>query len=865
MKKPIIILIFVLLFIPMVFGELSDKLLIRYTFDTATANGTTFDDMSLNGNTGTITGSTPINTTDAILGQSVLIKNSATDNYISYPDLINFLADNYSIGLFIKSQDVTNAQTIIFTETGSMLEYNNVLANRMVFVNLEGTYKKAYNSSAWVKGVWTYYTLVRNGANLSLYVNGIEGETKVTTMGTATGGGTTSTIGAQSGWSYTRYAILDEFTFWNRSLGAYEINQMYLNYMNGTNPFDLGGSGDTTAPIKTFTYPTDGNYYNNYNGFINFTTSENANCTLNNSAWVLNISDGSTYHSYFNSNYGSLPNGNIKIDFSCWDSTKNNKTDTISFYIDTTNPQSYTSANGGFFTVNQSLYFNASDNLLLSNITVSSCNYNYVNSSISQATIQKTAIVNITSCGLGNQTTNITVCDSAKNCNTSIYFWNSRARLNIKGNSSDGIPINTFSIYKNGVLSGSTTNGNYSLDNLTLGYYNITIDSIEYELNTTQININDTINGHTFVLYKSNSVLITVRNEDTNAIINTTNVSVEFSLNTDVRTYNTVNGTFYIYNLTAGEWSAKFTAQGFSTRIYSLTIGNRTSQFLNAYLTESESTTLFIIRNDETNDLVQDVSISMYRVLNGSWTVIESKSSDITGRAQFIYENDVNYRFYLSKSGYDDLLFYLNPILLDSYDIRIQPQIIINNSADFDSVSIIYSPSLFYQGINTFNFLIQSPNGNLESYGYNISYPGGSNTSMGTNALGSQLTSTINIIPNSIFDTVTIKYYYDTTTQDKKYFTAVYTIVTNGSNNYTMMENKNKHYGMGVFERTLIMVVFIIFVVGVATLIGRPIIGMALGGFVMAYFMYIGFIEWWLGALPILMIFLMLAFRGGSQ
>lgn len=332
-----------------------------------------------------------------------------------------------------------------------------------------------------------------------------------------------------------------------------------------------------------------------------------------------------------------------------------------------------------------------------------------------------------------------------------------------------------------------------------------------------------------------------------------------------VNNYYTFNGTYFIYNLTPGEWNAKFTATGYSIRTYSLTIGNRTSQILNAYLTQSESKTIFTIRNDATEDLIQDVLITMYRNLNSTWQTVESKYTDITGRSQFTYDTTANYRFYFSKNGYEDLLFYLNPVLFDSYDVRLTPNTIINNTADYDRVSIIYSPSVYYAGANTFNFLIQCPYGELESYGYNISYPGGSDTQTGVNALGSQLTSAITITPTSILDMVTIRYYYDTTLQDRKDFMVSFAIVSNASNNYTMMENKNKTYGMGVFERTLIMVIFIIFVVGVATLIGRPIIGMALGGFVMAYFMYIGFIEWWLGALPILMIFLMLAFRGNSQ
>jgi 5-hydroxyisourate hydrolase-like protein (transthyretin family) len=635
----------------------------------------------------------------------------------------------------------------------------------------------------------------------------------------------------------------DDMTFW-----YYEDNSSIV---------------DTTPPTITPVYPTNAQVLN-YNGTLYFTTNENANCSVNNTQWVRNNTNGGTAQLYYNTN--TLTDGIYKLNLSCGDASNNNASNILNFTNDKTPPIIISTINNSYHSGNRELYFNVTDINNIKNITFfDNCSLNYTNTSVINpfTYLQNLSVIN---CGMGQKTLNITSCDNSNNCVTQIYIYNVMAQLNITAKEEmTNTQINTFSIYKNGVLSGSTTNGIYILNNISINYYNITIDAVDYELNTTQYYINNSYQNITFHLYKTNSIRITVRNEGTNLIINGTNISLEMTLDTNLLQYSTQNGTFYIYNLTAGEWNAKFTATGYSTRLYSLTIGNRTSQFLNAYLTESESTTIFTIRNDETNDLVQDVSISMYRILNGTWAVIESKNSDITGRAQFIYETDVNYRFYLSKSGYDDLLFYLNPILLESYDIRIQPQITINNSADFDSVSIIYSPSLYYSGLNTFNFLIQSPNGNLESYGYNISYPGGSDTQTGTNALGSQLTSAITITPTSITDIVTIKYYYDITTQDRKDFTVNFAIVSNTSNNYTMMENKNKTYGMGVFERTLIMVIFIIFVVGVATLIGRPIIGMALGGFVMAYFMYIGFIEWWLGALPILMIFLMLGFRGNSQ
>ena len=53
-------------------------------------------------------------------------------------------------------------------------------------------------------------------------------------------------------------------------------------------------------------------------------------------------------------------------------------------------------------------------------------------------------------------------------------------------------------------------------------------------------------------------------------------------------------------------------------------------------------------------------------------------------------------------------------------------------------------------------------------------------------------------------------------------------------------------FGLGIFERVLIATVIILFVMGIATIVGQPLGGFVLGLFVASYLVYVAFIPLWL-------------------
>jgi len=294
----------------------------------------------------------------------------------------------------------------------------------------------------------------------------------------------------------------------------------------------------------------------------------------------------------------------------------------------------------------------------------------------------------------------------------------------------------------------------------------------------------------------------------------------------------------------------------YTSTTYIITTGNTTAQTLNVYLPiNSTSETIFTIKDKDTSELLSDVMITMYRLISGTWQAVESKYSDVSGKAQFNYIPLVQYKFFLSRSNYTDYVFYLNPIIYSEYEVLMEKSTLINYSQDFDDIGIIYSPQSFTTDTATdFNFLIGSPTGLLSEYGYTLTYPGGTDTQTGTNTIGGQLTSTITITGAGPYDSVEMDYYYITTLSGRRNFTINFPIdFVNSSSNSTFMANKYQTYGLGIFERMIITTLIVVFVVGIATMVGQPLPGIGLGLFIFGYMVYIGFIPIW-GILPSMFI-----------
>lgn len=307
-------------------------------------------------------------------------------------------------------------------------------------------------------------------------------------------------------------------------------------------------------------------------------------------------------------------------------------------------------------------------------------------------------------------------------------------------------------------------------------------------------------------------------------------------------------------------FSIQFSNAG-ATQYYTDTLGftNQSLTTIILYLQSGTETTTFTIKDKDTYMALENVYASMLRLVGGSWTVVESKLSDLTGRAQFTYIEDVEYKFILSKNNYQTYTFNLNPILFTEYDVLLTKDAVINETPDYDRIALYYSPKIFYNDLtNNFTFTIVSPYNELIAYGYTLTYPGGTTTNSGSNSKGEQLYDEFIITGATPSDRLRLDYYYNIPTSGLRSYTYYYSIQIG---NNTMIANRTATYGLGLLERVLIAVFIAIMVVGIATLIGQPIAGLGLGLIMLGYLSYIGFLPVWTILLPIIIGLIILGSR----
>jgi hypothetical protein len=285
---------------------------------------------------------------------------------------------------------------------------------------------------------------------------------------------------------------------------------------------------------------------------------------------------------------------------------------------------------------------------------------------------------------------------------------------------------------------------------------------------------------------------------------------------------------------------------------------------ISAYLIQNPDSTIFYLKDYNDNTVISDASCLMYRALGENWVVTRSRLTDIMGSAQFNYDTLARYKFYCSKDGYEDIIFYLDPIIFDSYDIKLKKQLSVNSSMDYDKISLHYYPSIFSPGLNNLSLIIGSAWGELVSYGATLTYPSGQTSAIGTNSYGGQLDLNFTLLGVNPGDTVQLNYYYTLSGIGTKNFTDYLDIRVNTTTN--SFENlRNETFGMFVFERILIVTIIVVVMAGVATLIASATVGAALGLCLFGFFSYVGFIPLWVVLIPMTIGLIILSSQSGGS
>lgn len=468
-------------------------------------------------------------------------------------------------------------------------------------------------------------------------------------------------------------------------------------------------------------------------------------------------------------------------------------------------------------------------------------------------------IINITQYNLTNNVT----------YNTSgLFNLTKNALLNLSVYSYVGGLINFTSNLNN---SNQTAFGSVLYDVVKDSFYNLTINSSNYNSNTSLITISSF--GTNYVnrtLQAYNTLNITIRSESTGAIIqDSTNTSISLVSDGGLVSSTTINGTKVISGLTTDYYTLTFTKSGYSSRQYYVNVFDGSFQNVNVYL--NNGTTVLFNFKDSTGSAIAGATLYVYTVVNGTSVLVESVNSDITGKLQVSLEGSKYYSFLTSKSGYSDYSFSLNPVLFTSYDIILTPTGI--GSTIIPSANVVFSPTTFfrYQNVN-FNIEFSSPYNSLTGYSYNITYPTGYINGSGTNTHGELISRTFNLNNVNLNDRVYINYNYVLNNGVNYSRTISYPIVFTYSNRtwVSMGNSINKTTGQdsttGYFvgDRVLIVTFIVIIMFGVGWSIGGAVSGLIFALIPILFFINVGFVPKQLYYITFFFIVIYLISRGSD-
>ena len=791
-----------------------------YSYDNNQTTGTTSIDLADNKN-GTIDGAT---TGATGLYEEAYAFDGTNDNVLTEYDLSGSVT--FTWAFMFKVYDDADANTGLIGYYNDSNEYFAIRYhtddNLYTTIRLGASNKFHLSLGVITYGTWYKYIVTYDGTKYEFIRNGTSILNRTEAFDLTDVG--TGTFAIMEDLPASRYGngTVDEVGVWSKVLNASEKAEYFSNGLTSLKglappPTDyfritaLTDEDDSTA-ITDFIAVVNGTTYATTNGSIgtNILNNASVNVTIN---LTSNYSGG-----YFSREFSY----NVSTDLS----TTLYQTITT---LTATEKISNNTLTGVFFRNGSEINI-TSQHFKAGNYTFKFSNSSYFNKSL-----------NYSIPALFNGTINII---EVYNTILNIYLRNAYSNQSI--NNFTGWVYNQANNYN---ITHNATPTNTSQTGLIQGLnYTIYAEHPHYSIgpdNYENITINDTSYNLTFYLYSNNSILVYIRDETTNILI-TDNITITLTFNVSENQYTTTNGTYFFEGLQDGNYSVKFSGANYTTKSYAVTLADKSTQKLTAYLSKNYQLVTFTIRNDLTKAVIEGASFTMARLINSSWVTTESKSSDITGRVQVSYLPAVRYKFTISASNYTTKVFYLDPVIFSSYNIDLDPVISVELLEDYAEVNIVFYPKYFYDGeANIFNWLVTSPKGALTSYYINISFPGGQRNQSGVNAIGEQFIFNFTITGATLYDKVNISYGYDTTLSSPKNFKVSYGILGVATGNNTIENIRQNDYGLGLFEKVMLSIFAVIILAGFTFMLAGSGAGLVVGMLVYGFFVYIGFLPLW--------------------
>lgn len=753
--------------------------------------------------------------------------------------LIN--GSTYTISMWVQS-DAANSRRMI-TQGNSGVDRSVDIAylntHKIYYAFADSDDATAYedewttNNAVSATGNWVHLCMVRDGTNYSIYANGtLEAATNSNLPSAATDFRDPTTelfwLGAFSGVADEFDGKMDEIYLFDRKFTSDECSEAYTCFDNCL----LGVLNHYTVNVSNL-YDDSGEAGVNVS-FYNATGFVASNLTDASGQASISIT-GAQPFLYYNASKTGFYNDTGRLVVA-------NGTNTSYIYQGVYNVSNITTL---ITHSNVSKPYNCT----LGGKTYDNCTNIYTQAGQNLITWLKTGwygfTYNLTAAAYDVATTNFT---GAFNALLTVNATNAYTN-----NSITSFTINISNTTNAYAASLSTTNGTVytgveqGVDFLLLFY------SAGYAYANTTLTPTNTTPYYTFDVYANNSILINIFDEDTGSRIYE-NITVVLTGNVTETTYTTTAGELFLANVSDGAYTVKLSGANYTLKSYTVTVADHSSQILNAYLSSSTSTVTFTAKNSLSGETVEGVSVGIYRIINATLTLVESKTTDITGRVQFVYTAGVKYSFVFSKTGFDTKAFSLDPVLFSTYDVYIDP--VITETQSYGDVSYYYIPYTYFDNAsgqnNSFVFTLNSPNGVLTNYSVNITWPNGAGHAFtGNNANGEAFALNFTIYNSTVTDVVTIKIGFQTVYDENRQYTFVHGII--GDYGDTIIENRIANtYGLGLLERVLIATFFALLFAAIASIVAGKEFGLGMGLIVLGIMAYIGFVPWLMVLLSLL-------------
>jgi hypothetical protein len=183
-------------------------------------SGTTWTDLSGNGNTGTLTNGPTYSSAN---GGSIVF--DGVDDYVSTPNF-NFSTESFTVEFWFKFNSIPNnfIALIAGTTANTQLFITTKSNGQGIRFGLTGVAEYASGTQTWSTGTWYHVVLIRNGSDIKFYVN-----TNNITDGTFTNSTSyngTFLIGATAG-AINLNGNIAQASIYNRALSAIEVSQNF--------------------------------------------------------------------------------------------------------------------------------------------------------------------------------------------------------------------------------------------------------------------------------------------------------------------------------------------------------------------------------------------------------------------------------------------------------------------------------------------------------------------------------------------------------------------------------------------------------------------------------------------------------------